>query len=334
MVNNHQWSDIQPKITGLWREALLSLTSVSADCFSGRHQACPSCGGVDRFRFTDNYANLRDSVAGDGGAICNQCGSGTGVYWLMKLTGMDFSTAVNELGRFVNAVPVERRIALQKEIKSAIRPNSYSARVSAEKVDAVMARCWQVDKTSHTVFHGISPDPLYVYSGDHETRIMIPIHDICKFPSAGQEPEKTACNVAMLSDNGTIDYLAKKPTFGAVSVIGENKGKAIYLCVDWVDSWHVHHSTGAQVWCCWRSANLDEVARKFKFECASGKLRMACNVNFDELCEAEKNQCQVILPDGHDLILLAKKMMKAVFNPAKCIDDFFLQEFGRMAVRK
>lgn len=341
-MTNHQWQDIEPKMTGIWREALLSLTSISADCFNGRHQSCPSCGGLDRFRWTDNYANIKDSVAGDGGAICNQCGSGTGIYWLMKLTGMDFCTAVNELGKFINAIPVERRMAIQKEIKSTANRGCYSARVANEKVALVMNKCHQVDRTEFTLFNGIAPDEINLLSNGNETRIMVPVHYITEFPAKNVEPEVAACNIAMIDDKGDVSYLAGKSdqypcgklTFGAVSIIGKNKGKSIYLCVDWVDSWHVHHSTGAQVWCCWRPANLDEVARKFKTECISGKLRMACNVNFDELCEAEKNQCQIILPDGHDLIGEAKKMLKAVFNPAKCIDDFFLQEFGKMAVRK
>lgn len=341
-MTNHQWTDIEPKITGLWKEALLSLTSISADCFNGKHQACPSCGGLDRFRWTDNAANIKNGIAGDGGAICNQCGSGSGIYWLIKLSGMDFCTAVNELGKFVNAIPVERRVAIQKERKSVERRGDYSAGVSADKVTSIMAKCSKVDLMPYTVMCGIAPDEISMFSNGLETRIMVPVHNITKFPEGNQEPEKVDCNIAMINESGEVFYLAGsrdknqigRLTFGAVSIIGENKGKSIYLCVDFADSWHVHHSTGAQVWCCWRSANLDEVARKFKAECISGKLRMACNVDFDDLCEAEKNQCQVILPDGNDTIGAAKKMMKAVFNPGKCIDDFFLQEFGKMAVRK
>lgn len=341
-MTNHQWTDIEPKINGLWKDALLSLTSISGDCFSGKHQACPSCGGLNRYRWTDNAANIKNGTAGDGGAICNQCGSGDGIYWLMKLSGMDFCTAVNELGKFVNAIPVERRVAIQKERKSVERRGDYSASVSADKVAAVMGKCNKVDLMPYTVLHGIAPDEISIFNNGLETRIMVPIHSIQKIPDQNVEPEVTPCNIAMIEEKGGVYYLAGKTdqnprgklTFGAVSIIGENKGKAIYLCIDWADSWHVHHSTGAQVWCCWRSSNLDEVARKFKAECIIGKLRMACNVNFDELCEAEKNQCQVILPDGNDLIGQAKKMMKAVFNPGKCIDDFFLQEFGKMATRK
>ena len=54
---------------GKWRDILTTL-GVSPMLIDGKHQPCPSCGGRDRFRFTD--------FQGSGGYICNQCRGGSG----------------------------------------------------------------------------------------------------------------------------------------------------------------------------------------------------------------------------------------------------------------
>uniref|UniRef100_A0A486XT97 Bll0064 protein n=1 Tax=Rheinheimera sp. BAL341 TaxID=1708203 RepID=A0A486XT97_9GAMM len=55
---------------------------------SQKHQPCPYCGGKDRFRL---FGDWPDS----GAAICNQCGKGDGVYWLMKILEKDFLEIVS-----------------------------------------------------------------------------------------------------------------------------------------------------------------------------------------------------------------------------------------------
>jgi putative DNA primase/helicase len=81
---------------GRWR-GLLSRMGVPATLLSGKHGPCPSCGGVDRFRFTDH--------GGDGRWICNQCGHGSGFDLLRMVKGWEFKQACREIEAIVGEVP-------------------------------------------------------------------------------------------------------------------------------------------------------------------------------------------------------------------------------------
>lgn len=70
----YDWKDIEPLMVGNWQAAIMSIVNVDMRIFNGKHQPCPSCGGNDRFRFDDHL-----DYKGDGGAICNQCGNGSGI---------------------------------------------------------------------------------------------------------------------------------------------------------------------------------------------------------------------------------------------------------------
>lgn len=62
---------------------------------SGVHQACPMCGGTDRWRFSNHD--------GHGSYFCSGCGPGSGFDLLMKVKGWDFKTAAAEVDKLVNA---------------------------------------------------------------------------------------------------------------------------------------------------------------------------------------------------------------------------------------
>jgi putative DNA primase/helicase len=81
---------------GKWKGILLTL-EIDAKQLTGKHTACPICGGNDRFRF--------DNKDGAGTWICNQCGAGTGMDLLMKARGWDFRTAAQEVDKVLGNVP-------------------------------------------------------------------------------------------------------------------------------------------------------------------------------------------------------------------------------------
>ena len=330
---NHQWRDIEPKMIGMWQDALSHMTDINNKCFSGKHQSCPSCGGSDRFRFDNNR-----HAKGDGGAICSQCGSGNGIYWLQKLTGWNFSDAVNALGNFLGAVPAER-IEIAKKNISVMPDNIYSAQMTPEAAKSLMAKCFEFPTHIYPLQEGIGPEPLMVMNKERvnglgkkeviDARIMVPIIKIAEFPQQGSEPLGEMVNVAMIDKAGNVSFPCGKDehhpngklSFGSVSVIGNNTKKAIYLCAAWSDGWHVHHHTGAQVWVTWSVSNLDKVAFYFGKECENGKLRMAVNFDFDELCEAEKNACKVIIPVSRGKIKNGGGFEKVIYDPSSLLDE-------------
>lgn len=73
---------------GRWPSILAAL-GVDEKTLSKRNVACPFCGGVDRFRFTDHE--------GAGVWVCNQCGEGNGIHFVMKWENVDFIGAVKKV---------------------------------------------------------------------------------------------------------------------------------------------------------------------------------------------------------------------------------------------
>lgn len=80
--------EIRAVATGKWLAILTGLGIPETYLNTRKHTPCPSCGGRDRYRFTDYQDN--------GGFICNQCtpDGGSGFDLLMLVYGCDFGEAV------------------------------------------------------------------------------------------------------------------------------------------------------------------------------------------------------------------------------------------------
>jgi putative DNA primase/helicase len=61
-------SEIKARARGSWAEVISNNCEVALESLNGQHGPCPCCGGKDRFRVFDDFAET-------GGVICNQCGS-------------------------------------------------------------------------------------------------------------------------------------------------------------------------------------------------------------------------------------------------------------------
>lgn len=81
MSAQYERQDIRQLASGKER-SLLVAAGISESVLNGKHQPCPMCGGVDRFRF--------DNKDGRGSYICGQCGSGDFVNLLMNHLSTDF----------------------------------------------------------------------------------------------------------------------------------------------------------------------------------------------------------------------------------------------------
>ena len=87
--------DVRTAAQGRWRGILHSL-GMDERSLSGKHCACPMCGGRDRFRFDD-----RD---GRGTYFCSGCGAGDGVALAMGLTGQGFRETALQIERLAGVV--------------------------------------------------------------------------------------------------------------------------------------------------------------------------------------------------------------------------------------
>ena len=77
---------------GQWKGILATL-GIPDEHLSGRHCACPMCGGKDRFRF--------DNKEGKGTWICNTCGAGDGITLAMKYTDRAYPEVASEIDRIL-----------------------------------------------------------------------------------------------------------------------------------------------------------------------------------------------------------------------------------------
>lgn len=91
-----QRPDVREAATGRW-PGILAALGVDAAHLTGKHTACPVCGGKDRFRFDDK--------AGRGTYFCSHCGAGDGFTLLQNLKGWQFRDAAREVEQIVGTVP-------------------------------------------------------------------------------------------------------------------------------------------------------------------------------------------------------------------------------------
>ena len=80
---------------GRWR-SILSALGMDERTLSGKHCACPVCGGKDRFRFDDKE--------GRGTYYCPSCKPGDGVQLAMAFTGLSFRDVAAEIERIAGMV--------------------------------------------------------------------------------------------------------------------------------------------------------------------------------------------------------------------------------------
>lgn len=86
---------------GKWTGILAQL-GVGKTFLTGKHTACPLCGGKDRFRYDDQD--------GAGTYFCSGCGAGTGMQLLQRLHRWDFATAARAIDEIVgNITPTQSR---------------------------------------------------------------------------------------------------------------------------------------------------------------------------------------------------------------------------------
>lgn len=279
-------------MVGNWQAAIMSIVNVDVRIFNGKHQPCPSCAGKDRFRFDDHL-----DYKGDGGAICNQCGNGSGITWLMKLSGMTFPESMEALAGFLNMHPREKLEAIRKQLPKVNHASDY---LTEAEVAAIM------EKTGGDTITGKTGE-----------LVAIPLY------MAGT---MTPCNVAFIADDEIVsfragfshEYTRGRLTRGAVTPIGD-KTEWTYLVADYLDAWRAHRLTGAHVWCCWSPENMWEVVRNVSDE-QRAKLRCIINNNFDEICAAENAGLPMLITDDGQDIRYSSAIRKRLYKPEELFE--------------
>ena len=123
---------IERLMIGRWEVLLSQYWDKRA--FNGRHQACPLCGGKDRFRWGESKQDV--TMKGRGAAICNQCGSHLGLWWFMQTTGYEFPVALHEIGANFLKVEPDQEMTTEPVIARDAFPKAPRVRLEEKNLSA------------------------------------------------------------------------------------------------------------------------------------------------------------------------------------------------------
>ena len=155
----------------------------------------------------------------------------------------------------------ERKLeAIRKELPKINYNDDF---ITEQEVAAILSKTTRVAMNEWTLINGICCDVNVVRGKSGE---LIAVEMV-------RSDTMTPCNVAFIGMDGDVfrtfykagynkdSAINGKLTRGAISPVGEDNGKFIYLVSDYADAWKCHYFTGAHVWCCWSPENMWEVAR-------------------------------------------------------------------------
>lgn len=224
-----------------WEQALLELCGWDRKTFDGNHQACPVCGGVDRFRWGHKKPRQRE----EGFAYCSgDCGgSHDGMFWFQRSRAQPFNQAINDLGDWIGGLTPARMDQIVKASKALAKSkqSAYSAEIPHERV-INLAR-----------------------AGRRSGSAYLP----CR--SVGENgPASTYCNLARVDGDFSVHYAAGLRTWGAVAMIHPARGLEsgpVYLISDPVMAARMSEQPGpaygCEVWIGFTPLNCREVAARY-----------------------------------------------------------------------
>lgn len=179
-----------------------------------QHQACPMCGGSDRFRCDDKR--------GEGTYICSQCGPGHGFSLVQKYTGLD----VYETNKLIaGALGIDATSQVTDEQRAEWRAQQVE-REAAEKAAKRQGRIDAAAKAQH-IWDSAKPatddHPYLLRKGvpaiglrqDKYDNLLIPLH----YYNVDSQ-QKTLVNVQMIAPDSDKQFLKNGLVSGAYHMIG------------------------------------------------------------------------------------------------------------------
>ncbi|WP_312715292.1 primase-helicase zinc-binding domain-containing protein, partial [Escherichia coli] len=137
------------------------------------HQACPVCGGSDRFRFDDKE--------GRGTWLCNQCGAGDGLKLVEKVFGVTASEAAGK----VNAVTGNLPPVAPKVIAAAEAETDTDRQAAAALAVRLMEKTRTASGNAYLNRKGFPGHECLILSATHNTGgvtfragdVVVPLYD-------------------------------------------------------------------------------------------------------------------------------------------------------------
>ncbi|CAM6479929.1 primase-helicase zinc-binding domain-containing protein [Enterobacter hormaechei] len=224
------------------------LPALGVKVIKNRHQACPVCGGSDRFRFDDKE--------GRGTWFCNQCGAGDGLKLVEKVFGMNASEAAGK----VNAVTGNLPPVAPEVIAAAEAETEADRKAAAALAVRLMEKTRPASGNAYLTRKGFPDRECPVLTVTHKTGgvtfragdVVVPLYD----------DTGALVNLQLISSDGLKRTLKGGAVKGACHTIEGKKqaGKHLWIAEGYATALTVHHLTGETVMVALSSVNLLSLA--------------------------------------------------------------------------
>ena len=224
------------------------LPALGVKVIKNRHQACPVCGGADRFRFDDKE--------GRGTWFCNQCGAGDGLKLVEKVLGL----SAGEAAKQVNAVTGSLSPVAPAVIAAAEAETDASREAAAELAAKLMEKTRPATGNAYLTRKGFPDREGLTLTTGHKTGgvnyragdMVVPLHD----------ESGALVNLQLINADGLKRTLKGGQVKGAWHTLEGQKqaGKRLWIAEGYATALTVHHLTGETVWVALSSVNLLSLA--------------------------------------------------------------------------
>lgn len=224
------------------------LPALGVKVMKNRHQACPVCGGSDRFRFDDKE--------GRGTWYCNQCGAGDGLKLVEKVFGVTASEAAGKVSAVTGNMP-----PIAPEVIAATEAETDADRkATAALAVRLMEKTRPETGNAYLTRKGFPGHECVMLTATHKTGgvtfragdVVVPLYD----------DTGALVNLQLINSEGLKRTLKGGQVKGACHVIEGKKqaGKRLWIAEGYATALTVHHLTGETVMVALSSVNLLSLA--------------------------------------------------------------------------
>ena len=224
------------------------LPALGVNVIKNRHQACPVCGGSDRFRFDDKE--------GRGTWFCNQCGAGDGLKLVEKALGLSAGDAAKQ----VNAVTGNLSPVTPETLTAMDADTDASRKAAAELAVKLMEKTRTATGNAYLTRKGFPDRECLMLTTSHKTGgvsyctgdMVVPLYD----------DSSALVNLQLINADGLKRTLKGGQVKGACHIIEGQKqaGKRLWIAEGYATALSVHQLTGETVMVALSSVNLLSLA--------------------------------------------------------------------------
>lgn len=224
------------------------LPALGVKVIKNRHQACPVCGGSDRFRFDDKE--------GRGTWFCNQCGAGDGLKLVEKVFGVTPTEAAGKVNAVTGSLP-----PVAPEVIAAAEAETDTDRKAATALAVrLMEKTRPATGNAYLTRKGFPALECLTLTAMHKTGgvtfragdVVVPLHD----------DTGAVVNLQLINADGLKRTLKGGAVKGTCHIIEGQKqgGKRLWIAEGYATALTVHHLTGETVMVALSSVNLLSLA--------------------------------------------------------------------------